>query len=233
MEAYSSLANKYDDLTTDVPYEEFVEIYKSAFREKSGEFSLLLDLCCGTGTMTKLLLDEGFDMIAVDASEDMLMEARQKCGDILALCQDATELDLFGTVDAAISSLDSINYIDPQNFNKVLRRLHYFIRPDGLFIFDIRPESWLKDMDGMTSVDETDDTLCLWRADFDDDINALTYGIDLFVEDENGKWDRSFEEHIEYVYTLDFIKDQLEMCGYTDVKMLEKNERIFIFSCRK
>lgn len=233
MIAYSSLANKYDSLTSDVPYSEFIDIYKSEFTNKGGEFNLLLDLCCGTGTMTKLLIDEGFEMIAVDASEEMLMEAREKCGNILMLCQDATELDLYGTVDAAISSLDSINYIPPENFKKMLKRLHYFIRPEGLFIFDIRPEDWLKNMDGVTSVDESDDTLCLWRADFDNEINALIYGIDLFVEDNKGKWDRFSEEHIEYVYEIDQIRSDLCAMGFDEIKIIKKFERFFISCVRK
>ena len=192
MKAYSSLAYSYDKFTYDVPYDEFLKYYKEQFNKTEGEFKLILDLCCGTGTITKLLYDEGYDVIAVDASEDMLMMAREKVPEALFICQDATELDLYGTVDACISSLDSINYIDPKNFPKVLERLNLFVRPGGVFIMDIRTDKFLRRMDGYISVDETEDTLCMWRGDFDQDEEALYYTVDIFSKVKSF-WDRNTE----------------------------------------
>ena len=114
MSCYGPLASWYDQLTGDVPYEQFAIFYEAEFARAGGEFRLLLDLCCGTGTLTWLMAGRGYELIAVDASVDMLMQAREKPVELktppLFLLQDAAELDLYGTVDAAYCSLDGMNY---------------------------------------------------------------------------------------------------------------------------
>lgn len=82
MSCYGPLASWYDQLTGDVPYQAFAAYYEAEFARKGGEFRLLLDLCCGTGTLTALMAARGYEMIAVDASEDMLMEAREKAASL-------------------------------------------------------------------------------------------------------------------------------------------------------
>ena len=231
MSCYGSLAQWYDAFTEDVPYDEFLSFYEAEFAGNDGEFRLILDLCCGTGSITAKMAAKGYEMIGVDASPDMLMEAREKTPETLFLCQDAVELDLFGTVDACICCLDSINYIDPKLFGEILRRLRLFIRPGGLFLFDIRPDEWLRAMDGSTSVDETDDALCLWRADFDEELGALIYGMDIFSR-KGTLWERSCEEHIEYSYSMDLLKSALETGGFVLGNVEKKDERIFI-SCKR
>ena len=103
--SYGPLSLWYDTLTGDIPYGEFADFYEAQFGIDGGEFKTLLDLCCGTGTLTALMAHRGYEMIAVDASADMLMQASGKASDAeivpLYLCQDACELDLYGTVDAA------------------------------------------------------------------------------------------------------------------------------------
>lgn len=133
MSCYGSLAGYYDKLTGDVPYSKFIEFYEAEFARDGGEFRLLLDLCCGTGTLTCELARRGYEMIAADASVDMLMQAREKSAELpcppLFLCQDAAELDLYGTVDAAVCSLDGMNYIAPDALPEVFHRLHPFRPP--------------------------------------------------------------------------------------------------------
>ena len=229
MNCYGALSVLYDELTRDVRYSDFIDFYKAEFANDGGEFRLILDLCCGTGTLTKMMSDEGYDMIAIDASESMLMEAQNKCPGVLFLCQEAGEIDLYGTVDAAYSSLDSINYIEKEELQSCFGRLKFFIRPGGLFIFDIRQRQWLEDMNGYTSVDEGDDYLCLWRADFEED--ALIYGLDLFTK-EGRLWKRSSEEHIEYAYDLEELKSYLEESGFDLLKTEAYRDRLFIVAKR-
>lgn len=147
---------------------------------------MLLDLCCGTGTLTWELARRGYEMIAVDQSPDMLMEAQSKAvSDVtppLFICQEAGELDLYGTVDAAVCSLDGMNYIPAEELPELFHRLHLFIRPEGLLIFDIRAPEFLRALDGDIFVDEKEDVLCLWRADFDEELSAIVYGMDIFFE---------------------------------------------------
>ncbi len=222
MSCYASLAGYYDRLTGDVPYERFIEFYEAEFARDGGEFRLLLDLCCGTGTLTCELARRGYELIAADASVDMLMQAREKSAELrcppLFLCQDAAELDLYGTVDAAVCSLDGMNYIAPEALSEVFRRLHLFIRPGGLFIFDIRTPDWFRALDGDIFVDEKDDLLCLWRADFDEDMSAMIYGMDIFSR-AGALWERSSEEHIEYAHEPEMLKAALERAGFVDVRL--------------
>ena len=223
MSCYASLARWYDSLTGDVGYEQFADFYEAEFKRGSGEFRLILDLCCGTGTLTAEMCRRGYELVAVDSSAEMLMEAREKADSMpvppLLLCQDAAELDLYGTVDACYSSLDGINYIPFEDLKEVFRRLHLFIRPGGLFIFDIRLPDWLKELDGQAFVDEKEDLLCLWRAEFLQDENAVFYGMDIFSR-EGELWRRSEEEHIEYAHSPQALKELLISSGFEDIRLI-------------
>ena len=221
MSCYDALAPWYDSLTGDVPYGAIADFYESVFFADGGEFRLLLDLCCGTGSMTWELAGRGYEMIAADRSVDMLMQAQAKQGPCrvppLFLCQAAEELDLYGTVDAAVCCLDGFNYISAEKLAEVFRRLHLFIRPGGLLLFDIRTPDFLRSLDGQIFVDEKEDVLCLWRADFDEESSALIYGMDLFTK--RGKlWERSEEEHIEYAHTPETLCALLEQAGFDSVR---------------
>ena len=220
MSCYRFLAPWYDKLTGDVPYERFADFYEAEFRRNGGEFKLLLDLCCGTGTLTSTLSRRGYEMIAVDSSVEMLMEAQAKSAGLetppLFLCQDAAALDLYGTVDAAVCSLDGMNYIPPEDLPEVFRRLRLFVRPGGLLIFDIRTPEFLRSLDGDIFVDEQEDVLCLWRADFEEDLPAIIYGMDIFSR-QGRLWQRESEEHVEYAHEPAALQALLEQAGFHDV----------------
>lgn len=220
MSCYRFLAPWYDKLTGDVPYERFADFYEAEFRRDGGEFKLLLDLCCGTGTLTNVLSRRGYEMIAVDSSVEMLMEAQGKSAGLetppLFLCQDAAALDLYGTVDAAVCSLDGMNYIPPEDLPEVFRRLRLFVRPGGLLIFDIRTPDFLRSLDGDVFVDEQEDVLCLWRADFEEELPAIIYGMDIFSR-QGRLWQRESEEHVEYAHEPAALRTLLEQAGFHDV----------------
>ena len=222
MGAYMELARWYDDLTGDVPYEAFAEYYEAQFRTRGKQVRTLLDFACGTGTLTCLMAQKGYEMIAVDASPDMLMELTEKSARLedvippLILCQDASGLDLNDVVDAAVCSLDGINYLYDEDLEELFHRLHLFIRPDGLFIFDINSPERMESLDGQVFVDETENVLCLWRAEFDQEERTLFYGMDIFIR-EGDLWQRSAEEHIEYAYTVEELTQMLTDAGYINI----------------
>lgn len=236
MSCYGPLAGFYDRLTADVDYGRFADRYEAAFREDGGEFRLLLDLCCGTGSMSLELSRRGYEIIAVDASEDMLMQAREKCAALplppLFLHQDAAELDLYGTVDAAFCTLEGVNYLNPEKLRKLIARLRLFIRPGGLFLFDLRSPAFLEELDGDTFVDEDDRVFCLWRADYDAELRALVYGMDLFTRQRNGAWKRSREEHVEYAHSAAFLEEVFTENGFTGFAVTEAEDRLFV-QCRR
>lgn len=234
MSCYETLAAYYDRLTDDVDYPGFADRYEASFKADGGSFHLLLDLCCGTGSMSLEMSQRGYELISVDASEQMLMEAREKCSSLpvppLFLLQDAAELDLYGTVDAAVCSLEGINYLSHEKLAALVRRLVFFIRPGGLFLFDIRSPEYLASLDGSTFVDEDPDVFCLWRADYDSSLGALVYGMDLFSR-EGRLWRRSREEHVEYAHSLTALSSLLEAHGFMDLNVEEAENRLHI-SCR-
>lgn len=223
MNAYLGLARFYDDLTGDVPYEAFADYYEEVFRARGKQPVTVLDFACGTGTLTCMMAQRGYEMIAVDASSDMLMELMDKVyalEDIeppLILCQDAVSLDLNDVVDACYSSLDGVNYICPEDLTELFRLLHLFIAPDGVLIFDINSPERFRSLDGQVFVDETEDVLCLWRADFDEEENALIYGMDLFTRTEDDLWEREGEEHVEYAHSIAWLEQALTAAGFVNV----------------
>jgi len=240
MSCYGPLAQWYDQLTGDVSYEDFADLYEQLFRRESGEFHTLLDLACGTGTLTSIMTRRGYEMIAVDSSEDMLLQAREKAAGLspapLYLMQDAEELDLYGTVDACYCSLDGMNYIPQDSVPEVFHRLQFFIRPGGLLIFDIRTPDFFRRLDGDIFVDENEDVLCLWRADFDEQLQAIIYGMDLFTK-KGRLWSRDSEEHIEYVHEPSDLKEYLEKEGFYNIRIIEdclesQPDRLFIVANR-
>ena len=220
MSCYVSLASWYDQLTGDVPYGAFADFYEAEFARCGGEFRLLLDLCCGTGTLTAEMSRRGYELIGVDASVDMLMHARDKCVKFscppLFLNQRAEELDLYGTVDAAYCSLDGMNYIPPEALPEVFRRLHLFVRPGGLVLFDVRLPNWFRSLDGQFFLDEKDDVFCVWRAEYQPENHAVLYGMDLF-ERSGRLWRRSKEEHLEYAHEPETLRALLEAAGFSSV----------------
>lgn len=225
MSAYGPLAGFYDALTGDVPYGAFADFYEKLLSRAGRKSLTLLDLCCGTGTLTCLMAERGHELIGVDASGDMLAVAQSKLDTLdcrvkpLFLCQEASELDLYGTVEGAYCSLDGMNYIPPEELPELFRRLHLFIEPGGVLAFDIHAPEHLRELDGGTFVDETEDMLCLWRGEFDREENALFYGMDIFRR-RGALWEREEEEHWEYAHEPERLRELLTAAGFTHVELI-------------
>ncbi len=135
MNAYAELARFYDALTGDVPYKAMADYYERVFARRGIAVKSILDLACGTGTMTALLAERGYDMIGTDASIEMLSQAAGKTAALanrpLFLHQAMERLDLYGTVDAVVSALDGINYAKPDDLPEIFRRIRLFLEPGG------------------------------------------------------------------------------------------------------
>ena len=224
MNAYNALAQDYDALTEDVPYEALADWYQAALTRKGGAVSTLLDMGCGTGSLTLLMARRGYEMIGTDASAEMLSQFQQKLWDLpkgvvrpMLLCQKSEELDLYGTVDGAYCSLDGMNYIPPEKLSEVFRRLRLFIAPGGILAFDFFGEERMKGLDGQCFVDERDGLLCLWRASYEDGV--LHYGVDIFTEGEDGLWEREQEEHEEYYHSFEQLRALLEQNGFGNIEL--------------
>ncbi len=223
MSAYDSLARYYDELTRDVDYEAFADYYERVFKKLGLTVGTILDLACGTGSLTSVLAKRGYEMIAVDGSADMLSEAMAKFSCLegvvppLVLNQRMDELDLYGTVDAEICMLDGMNYLPEEALRETLRLLWLFLEPGGVLIFDINTPYKLYNLDGEIFIDETEDVYCVWRTEVDREEKVCYYGMDIFSA-AGDNWERSFEEHVEYIYEPEDLKEKLIKAGFTDIQ---------------
>lgn len=204
MTGYGPLARRYDALTRDVDYAAWADYLEKHFA-RAGNIRTVVDLACGTGSLTVLLARRGYEVTGVDLSPDMLAIAADKCGALdpppLLLCQDMSRLRLLRPADAVVCCLDSLNYVTrPAAARRTFRRVWEALRPGGLFVFDIRTPSMLRGMDGQLCLDETEDTYCVWRGEFSQKRNILTYALDLFCAQPDGLWTREEEFHEEYAY---------------------------------
>ena len=220
MSCYEALAASYDGLTRDIPYEKYLRFFKTLLRRYGVKAATVLDLACGTGSLTRLLAQRGYDMIGADASPEMLMQAMQNTMDCsprpLLINQRMEELDLYGNVDACLCCLDSVNYVtEPDDLAEAFRRVHLFLNPNGLFVFDINTPAKFSRIDGESYVREDDGVFCVWQAAVEDGLCA--YQFDIFEQDGDS-WSRAQETHEERVYEPQQLVRMLEEAGFTEIK---------------
>lgn len=216
MESYTDFAYIYDNLIGQ-DYEKWADYIEQIFNVNDKSPKLVLDLGCGTGSLTNILAKRGYDMIGVDMSIDMLNVAREKAIeenlDILYLCQDIREFELYGTVDAIICTLDVLNYItEPAELEQIFALVKNYLNPDGIFIFDINTEHKLKTVLGNnTFVNDENGVFYTWENEYNNEISNqyLTF----FAEDENGMYHRFDENHIQRAYKTTELKEMLNKNG--------------------
>ena len=222
MEQYSSLAGVYDALNYGCDYDALAKYVANEIREnEKGKTALLLDLACGTGKLTLLLRDLGFDMTGVDLSENMLSVAREECykrgiSDVLWLCQDMREFELYGTVDACVCSLDSINYLTKiSDVKKCLSTVYNYLIPDGVFVFDINTPHRFKNIYGNNDyILEQDGALCAWQNEYNEKNGICHFYLSVFSENEDGTYTRQDEVQREKCYTRRQIEKALSDTGF-------------------
>ena len=219
MDAYTGFAEVYDLFMDQVPYEKWSRRITEILKEYGIPDGLVLDLGCGTGSMTELLADAGYDMIGVDASEEMLelaYEKRAESGhDILYLLQDMREFELYGTVRAIVSVCDSLNYItEEEDLLQVFRLVWNYLDPDGVFFFDMNTIYKYKEMLGETTIAENREEGSFIWENYDDPEEQLNqYDLTLYVQDEDDRYVRFEETHIQKAYALERVLELLEKAG--------------------
>lgn len=216
-ESYTILAEHYDRLTADVPYERWANYIQRHFRRSRRPIQRVAELACGTGSLCRLLAEAGYEMTAVDFSSDMLSVAAQKCEGLAVrlLCQDMSRLRLAEPVDAVVCCLDSVNYITrPAALQRTFQRVFRWLEPGGMFLFDIKTPLALQEADGQMYLDEQEGLFCVWRGKYSPKRSICGYGIDLFSRRPDGTWDRAEEYHEEYAYTQNELEDMLTAAGF-------------------
>lgn len=220
MSGYTSLSTVYDRLM-EVDYAARAEYLLSLFARHGGKSGMLLDLACGSGTLTVELLRRGRDMIAVDGSEEMLALAAEKAPGALLLCQDMRELDLYGTVDGAVCTLDSFNHLlTTADIVEVLQRLRLFIEPGGLLIFDVNtPYKHREVLANNTFVYELDDVFCVWQNRLLPRTGEVRMLLDIFEETADGRYERLQDEIAERAYSERTWRGMLAEAQFTPLAL--------------
>lgn len=217
--SYGKFAEFYDELTGNISYVQraqyFHELLKRYGPKQNTEDILLLDLACGTGSLSFALSDLGYDVIGVDASGEMLSVAMQKnmqrASPLLFLCQTMQELELYGSIDGAICALDSLNHLtNPQDVQEALERVSLFFSQDAVLIFDVNtPYKHEQVLGNQVFVYDCEDVYCVWQNTYHASTRVVDISLDFF-EEEDGAYFRSSEQFSERAYTHE------EICGFLE-----------------
>lgn len=249
MEAYTDFASVYDTFMDDTPYQEWANLIAKLIgeygisRPKTGKDSreedllqserdLVLELGCGTGTLTGLLADRGYDMIGVDNSQEMLNVASRKKeasgSRILYLCQDMRKLDLYSTVGTVISVCDSINYLlKDEEVRDTFLLVNNYLHPGGIFLFDFNTAyKYEKIIGDVTIAENRDSCSFIWENYYHREERINEYDLTIFArEGENGLFRRFTETHFQRGYTLDEMTEFVEKAGMEPVLILDADSR--------
>ena len=223
---YSVFAEVYDSLTEDVEYQRRADYITSLFRKYGKEPEIVLDLGCGTGTVTTLLAKKGYSMIGVDMSSEMLAVASDKAEkenlDILYLNQPMEDFELYGSVGAVTCLLDSLNYItEEEDVEQTFRLVHNYLDPGGLFIFDVNtPYKFKNVLAGNTFCGESDKAFYCWENVYDPDYDLCEFSLNFFIKSPGG-YSRHTETHYQRSYTSAFLSRMLKKCGFELVAVFD------------
>lgn len=246
MEAYTSFASVYDTFMDNIPYEEWGAYLRELLKEYGVYGGLVLDLGCGTGTMTEILAADGYDMIGIDNSEEMLEIAAEKKegsgSDILYLLQDMREFELYGTVKAVVSICDSVNYItEEEDLEEVFRLVNNYLDPGGIFIFDFNTVYKYKEVIGSQTIAESrEDCSFIWDNYYYEDEEINEYELSLFIKEKDSELYRKYvETHFQKAYNLETIRRLIEQSGlefiiaynaFSREKPSDESERIYVIA---
>ena len=210
--SYAALARYYDSFTHNMDYEKRTDDVCALLGCCAGT---VLDLACGTGAYSHALARRGYDVIGVDASADMLSAAREKCPEMLLLCQRLEQLDLYGTAQAAICLTDSVNHITCSNdLQRFFKRLALFLEPGAPFVFDVNTlHKHEHVLANNTFVYETGEAYCVWQNRWMPERRMTEMTLDIFVE-EDGVYTRQQEQFRERVYSPEELTAWLALAGF-------------------
>lgn len=245
MRPYGVFAKYYDLLMSDVDYKSRADYICEIFRRHGITSNLILDLACGTGAMSFELAKAGFDVIGVDGSDEMLSEAiakREAENNPIFICQDMRSLDLYGTVGAAVCTLDGINHLTtPAAVKQAFERVSLFLECGGLFVFDLNSPNKIANTLGSNAyVYDRDEIYCVWQNCYNPKSKICRFDL-TFFEPCGDRYTRSGETFAERAYSTSQIEKYLKGAGlelvaaYDDMtfeKYNEKSERI-VYAARK
>jgi len=246
--AFGLVAPYYDALMAGVPYRFWVEYLERLWALHGRKPRAILDLACGTGTVSRLLAARGYALTGVDLSEGMLDVARRRTGEdglpIVFHQQDAAELDLGpARVDAVICLFDSLNYIlEPERLQSAFARVCAHLRPGGTFIFDVNTEYALAEgMFNQSCMRMNEPLRYRWRSRYDAEERLCTVRMDFSYDPGTGVRESFREVHRQRAYGKDELAQWLRASGFGEVSVYDaytmdppkkRSDRLFYFAVK-
>lgn len=225
MSGYGVFSQFYDGLTFNVDYQKRADYFEEICARFSHPAGIVLDLACGTGSLTLELKKRGYDIYGIDGSEDMLSKAMEKAYSeelsVLFLRQDMRSLDLYGTINTCVCTLDSINHLtEKEDVQKAFDSVSFFMEKDGLFIFDVNTVYKHRQiLANNTFVYDTDEVFCVWQNSIKEN-NVVNIELNLF-ESVGDVYYRTTEEFSERAYSTEELTEMLEKAGFSVVEIYE------------
>lgn len=245
MDAYTSFASVYDLFMDNVPYEEWCAFLCKILAQHGITDGPVLDLGCGTGKMTRLMSEQGYDMTGIDNAAEMLQIAAMEPGEvpILYLLQDMQDLELDGCVRAVYSVCDCVNYVlDEEELQQAFSRVHEYLEEDGVFIFDVNTSyKYTKLLAENTFAESRDEGSFIWDNYYDEEERINEYDLTLFIPEGDELYRRYTETHYQRNYETETLLKLLKNAGfidicvyddYTDASLCETSERA-VFVAKK
>ena len=245
-EQYQDFASVYDVFMDETPYEEWMKFliglieYYGVSRPSlslpeednlTAEKNLVVDLGCGTGTLTEMLEEKGYDMIGVDCSPEMLriaMDKRDRAGhETLYLNQDMRELELYSTVGTIISICDSVNYIlEEEELVETFKLVNNYLFPGGIFIFDFNTVYKYETVIGdRTIAEDREDCSFIWDNFYDEEEKINEYDLTIFVREEGELFRRFQETHLQRGYQLAEMIQMIQESGLSFIKAIDADTK--------
>ena len=240
-ESYRSFASVYDEFMDGTDYQQVADNIQDMITrygvskpspKRTGaseardvllaaEKNLVVDLACGTGKLTEILADRGYDVMGIDLSEEMLGMALERRDRLrhrtLYLCQDMRQFELYGTAGTFVSVGDSVNYLlTDEDMVKLFKRVNTFLFPGGIFVFDFKTLYLFRDVIGdRTIAEDREDCSFIWDNWFDGVTGINEYDLSLFIRDrEDDNVFRKYQEiHRQRGYTLEEMKKFAQSAG--------------------
>jgi ubiquinone/menaquinone biosynthesis C-methylase UbiE len=248
VEAYTGFAKVYDKFMDNIDYVGWCSYLVELLQENNINNDTIAELGCGTGNVTEILAEKGYNVIGIDCSQEMLEIAAEKLygsvdllekqGQIIYVCQDMRELELPDKVSAVVSLCDSMNYItEYEDLVRVLKNVKKYLKPDGVFIFDLKTVKYFSDIGECIIAEDREDCSFIWDNYFDDNDFTNEYRLSLFLQGKDGRYDKFTEEHYQRAYFIKEIKTAAIEAGMTVSAMYnaftrenacEENDRIYV-----
>ena len=222
---YERLSEIYDRFTDDFNHDDWEQWYWKLISSVKGGIRSILDAGCGTGPVSVRLAKRGIKVTGIDLSEDMLRVASDKARrwgvPVRFACQDMRSLEIPSRVDAVIAACDGVNYLLTREDVKAFFECAYkALKPLSPFAFDISNIEKLTKM-GETYLygEDREDSAYLWTNEYDEDTRLITMNLTFFVQEDDGRFSRFVESHVQKAHSVKEITGLLEEVGFTDIKV--------------